>query len=94
MNNGTNHIQKIEKVKTIFLKSKWVDYSTNNAYKLSIDEQKALFLKFASFSLEINPYLKIKELETKIQDLETEIAQLKNEIDLLKNSKSKNRNHG
>jgi len=85
--NGYFYSSGIEKIKTIFLQSKWVDYSTNNAYKLSINEQRELISKFVSFTLEHDPYLEIKNLKQEIQ-------QLKNEIELLKNYKSKTRNRG
>ncbi|WP_395473269.1 hypothetical protein [Spiroplasma endosymbiont of Nomada rufipes] len=89
----------IERVNTIDLKDKWVNYSTNNVYELSSFEQQELISKFVSFTLEQNPYVKIKnleinnkELETKIQKLETEIQQLKKK--LVQDLKLKNRNHG
>lgn len=89
INNVTGYFYSsgIEKIKATFLQSKWVDYSTNNAYKLSVNEQRKLISKFVSFTLEQDPYLEIHNLKQEIQ-------QLKNEIDLLKNSKSKNRNRG
>ncbi|MBP1525833.1 MAG: hypothetical protein H9Q65_04645 [Spiroplasma ixodetis] len=90
----------IERVNTIDLKDKWVNYSTNNVYELSSFEQQELISKFVSFTLEQNPYVKIKnleinnkKLEIKVQEQDNEIKQLKKQI-CIQSLKLKNRNRG
>ncbi|WP_375317703.1 hypothetical protein [Spiroplasma endosymbiont of Virgichneumon dumeticola] len=79
INNVTGYFYSsgIEKVETIFLKSKWVDYSTNDVYQLNSKEQQGLISKFVSFTFEQNPYFKIKNLEKDIYQLEEQINILK-----------------
>jgi len=76
---GYNYSSGIERVRSKDLIGRWIDFNTNNAYFLTLKEQQELISKFASFTWEKDPYLKIQELEK--------------QIELLENNKSKKHYH-
>lgn len=69
----------IEKIETKDLKGYWVNFNDYEPYFLSVNHQKQLVSKFASFTNQKDPYEKIALLELENQVLKEENEQLKRE---------------
>ncbi|BDT03486.1 hypothetical protein [Spiroplasma ixodetis] len=77
---GYYYSSGIERVRSKDLVGRWINFETNDSYFLTTNEQQKLISKFVSFTLEQDPYVKLKELELKLQKKIKKISNLKSKF--------------